>query len=355
MTRLSRLDGLRGVLSVYVMLGHAMPFTMLPAWIQGPVHHGEAAVDVFFALSGLVIVQSLAKFPGHPWGFLRARARRLLPVYFSVLALALGLILLGSPLPAMPWVRPGSAAAEFWALALPGHFAWHLAAHLALVQGLIPQGALPWAYITLLGPAWSLSTEWQFYALVAVCMPRRLGVFAGLLLGAGAVFHGLAPHLPAYWQFSRAFLPDAAPYFALGVASAIWLRDGRPLPFWLVLAGACLLEFYSGEPAKALIPLGWAVALAAQLNPAMPVLPRLLDAKAAQYLGAISYPLYLLNEPVQRACAMVLAPLAGGDAALFSAIWLPAALIIPVLAAACLHRFVETPCLAPRPVVTSSL
>jgi peptidoglycan/LPS O-acetylase OafA/YrhL len=47
MKRLTRLDGLRGVLAVYVMIGHAMPFVLLPGWAKAPFSHGEAAVDLF--------------------------------------------------------------------------------------------------------------------------------------------------------------------------------------------------------------------------------------------------------------------------------------------------------------------
>jgi peptidoglycan/LPS O-acetylase OafA/YrhL len=347
MERLTRLDGLRGVLAVYVMLGHAMPFTTLPGWITGPLHHGEAAVDLFFALSGLVIVNSLEHVRFRFWPFVRARARRLLPVYYAVLALAVFLIFLGSPLGFMPWVTQASAAGQFWALSLPPDFAWQLAAHLTLTHGLIPHGALPWAFITLLGPAWSLSTEWQFYIVMALILARmeassRLTLFAYALLLLGACFHAMAPHLPGWWQFSRAFLPDAAPYFALGLTSLVWLRTENPTPFLIALAVGCLLGLASDVPSKALIPLGWAVALLAQRN-AMPLLPKFLDSRLAQYLGAISYPLYLLNEPVQRACAMLIAPSIHGDPDLFTAFWLPAALTMPVLAAMALHHAVEKP------------
>lgn len=57
MKRLECLDGLRGVLAVYVMLGHMAPFAALPSWIAGSLSHGGAAVDVFFMLSGLVILR----------------------------------------------------------------------------------------------------------------------------------------------------------------------------------------------------------------------------------------------------------------------------------------------------------
>jgi peptidoglycan/LPS O-acetylase OafA/YrhL len=61
-----------------------------------------------------------------------------------------------------------------------------------------------------------------------------------------------------------------------------------------------------------------------------------------QWLGAVSYPLYLVNEPVQRGCAMIVAPLVHGDAAVFAAVWLPMAVVAPVVVAAWVHRWVET-------------
>ncbi len=69
------------------------------------------------------------------------------------------------------------------------------------------------------------------------------------------------------------------------------------------------------------------LALGAQRFDAMPVLPRVLESGGARFLGAVSYPLYLLNEPVQRAAAMVLAPLAHGNAVVFTWLWLPVALV----------------------------
>jgi peptidoglycan/LPS O-acetylase OafA/YrhL len=350
MKRLSRLDGLRGVLAVYVMLSHIGPFVLLPAWLTSACSHGEAAVDLFFALSGLVIVNSLEHFRYRFRPFILARARRLLPVYFVVLAFATALLVLGNPVMAMPWASP--AATAFWQAGLPQPFWAHLAAHMLLLHGLIPQGLLPYVWITVLPPAWSLSTEWQFYMAIALVLPvlprRSLAVFGLGMLGAGAAWHVAAPHLPAYWQFSRAFLPDAAPFFALGLAGAVWFRGGGVALFGVCLAVACGLGLLSGQPSKAVIPLGWALALAVQKRPGFPVLGPLLDSRAVQYLGAISYPLYLLNEPVQRAAAMLLAPHFGATKLDFTLAWLPAAIIGPLVLAALLHHMVEKPMMRPR-------
>jgi hypothetical protein len=73
---------LRGALAVYVMLSHLAPFAAWPAllaWIPGMLSHGMAGVDVFFILSGLVILRSLASFGGHALPFLIARTASFRP------------------------------------------------------------------------------------------------------------------------------------------------------------------------------------------------------------------------------------------------------------------------------------
>jgi len=329
MQRLARMDGLRGVLAVYVMLGHALPFTCVPGWAAAPFRHGEAGVDLFFALSGLVIAASLERFGGHFAPFMAARARRLLPVYFLVLAASIALMALGDPLAALPWA--GAEARAIVSPGLPTPLLPHVAAHLLLLHGLIPQSLLPYAYVTLLGPAWSLSTEWQFYVVIGLLAPRRLGCFALGLLALAAMYRAL----PLAGEFSRAFLPDAAPFFALGIASAVYLRGGGARALWLCLAGACALGFIAG-PEKALTPLAWGGVMLAQRH----AWGAVLEGRAVQYLGAISYPLYLVNEPVQRAIALALA---GHGALVFSALFLLLSLALSLLAAAALHHGVERP------------
>jgi peptidoglycan/LPS O-acetylase OafA/YrhL len=234
----------------------------------------------------------------------------------------------------MPWA--GTDATLFWSSGLPSPFGAHLLAHLLLLHGLLPQGLLPYAYITLLGPAWSLSTEWQFYLLIGLLAPKHLGRFALALAALSALYHILP--LPPWWQFSRAFLPEAAAYFALGIASAILLRTGSAKCFTLCLLAACALAALNGA-AKTLVPFAWAAVMLAQNHR----FGALLEHRAALTLGAISYPLYLLNEPIQRALALPLVPLAHANATLFTALWLPPALLLPIAAAALLHHAVELP------------
>ena len=170
MRRLTCLDGLRGLLALYVMLCHALPFAAIPSWIAWLFSHGSAAVDVFFILSGLVIVQSLDRYRYQRLPFLIARVARIYPVFLVVFAAAL--LVLALPVPAMPWIASDSQAFVTWPEGWPRDWPVGIASHLTMTHGLFPNGMEPDAWVGFLGAAWSLSTEWQFYLLVAVVAER---------------------------------------------------------------------------------------------------------------------------------------------------------------------------------------
>jgi peptidoglycan/LPS O-acetylase OafA/YrhL len=108
--RFTKLDGLRGLLSLIVCLNHSFMVVVIPSvanvWQQNPlifnglqskiqqllmfIGNGGAAVTLFFLLSGLVLGQSLSRtrmnFMGL-LGFLVKRIIRLYPVYLLILFL----------------------------------------------------------------------------------------------------------------------------------------------------------------------------------------------------------------------------------------------------------------------------
>ena len=346
MKRLECLDGLRGALAVYVMLGHMAPFAALPAWIIGPLSHGGAAVDVFFILSGLVIFRSLesCRFEARP--FLILRITRIFPVFLVMFVAGVMLQPLSGPFSAMPRVEPGSLARDIWSQGWPANWVLEIAAHLTMTHGLFPNGVLPDVWVSFLGAAWSLSTEWQFYVLALVLGRSRMSadrlaeVFLALAV-AGLAWDMAAPDA---LRFSRAFLPNKAQYFALVIASAAWADRRSVRSFAIVLGATLILCAAHGDAGKLAPPLVWTSCLAAQLSPVrLTVVSRPLRYRTVQWLGAISYPIYLANEPIQKALAFVLARFAPGDPVMFNAVWVPAAVLIPVGVAALLHRYVETP------------
>jgi peptidoglycan/LPS O-acetylase OafA/YrhL len=218
-----------------------------------------------------------------------------------------------------------------------------------MTHGLFPNAVLPDVWISFLGAAWSLSAEWQFYllALLAGRHGRRLcWILMGLAV-AGAAWRLMAPDP---WQFSRAFLPNKGHFFALGVASVgvVRLQEAAWRRYWLVFAATLALCATQGALGRVMPPLAWTGLLAIQAAPANGALHAagaLLRSAAARYLGAISYCLYLVNEPVHKIVAPVLARLAGGDGRLFTAMWLPASVGLPIAAAIGLHVWLEAPAL----------
>ncbi|MGH7041309.1 MAG: acyltransferase family protein [Acetobacteraceae bacterium] len=353
MRRLTCLDGLRGALAAYVMVSHLAPFAALPRWIAQPLSHGSAAVDVFFVLSGLVIVRSLDRYGWRAGPFLRARVRRIFPLFLVVLAFAVAIQPLALPFPSMPWIGPASQARNIWSGGWPVAWAGELAAHLTMTHGLLPRAVLPDAWVSFLGAAWSLSTEWQFYVLLAAlaagCGQRARASLPWLFLAlaaAGLVWGWAAP--PG-WRFSRAFLGNEAQYFALGIAGAVWLeRPDTGRRHAAVLTLVLVLCALAGGVDKLAAPLVWTVCLLAErgTGPSRRVLAPLVVAlrwPGLQWLGAVSYALYLVNEPVQKLLGLGLAWLAAGNAAVFTALWLPGAAGLPLAAAWALHVAIERP------------
>jgi peptidoglycan/LPS O-acetylase OafA/YrhL len=346
MKRLDCLDGLRGALAVYVMLGHMAPFAAVPGWLAAPLSHGGAAVDVFFMLSGLVIVGSLDTFAYQPRPFLIARVARIFPVYLPMLALAAAVQPLPTGFARMPWIGPDSPARAIWSSGWPASWPADLTAHLTMTHGLLPNGVAPDIWVSLLGAAWSLSTEWQFYALALLLGwaglrgPRLALVFIGLAI-AGVAWQGAAPEA---WQFSRAFLPNKAQYFTLGIAStALLRREPRATGFYVRMFGLTVaLSVLQGGADKALPPLVWTMCLLAQRHGGNP-LASVLRWRPLLRLGAWSYGIYLANEPIQKLLGVGLAWLAAGHRGLFTLLWVPLAVGLPIAAAAWLHGRVERP------------
>jgi peptidoglycan/LPS O-acetylase OafA/YrhL len=362
--RLRALDGLRGLLALYILAGHAVPFLRLPAsaaWAGSILSHGRGAVELFFVLSGMVILRSLGT------GFTRVRARqflvaragRLLPVYAVALALAAVALSCGDPFGAMPWIAAHGPARDIAEATWPRPWLAHLAAHVTLTQGLLPAAVLPDVEFTILGPAWSLSTEWQFYLIVAAMLALRRSryarsddwqYFAAVMMMVGALGL-LADLLPAQWQPGRSFLPHEAWYFAFGIASHGLLVAGTSRARWwwwvLSLDAAVLLQWQQNPLTAAVVPLLWIACLACaapRMPPPARPLAWLLNAAPLQWLGRISYPLYLIHMPVQRLLMLALAPALSHHAVTFALLWGPAAILVPLMVAAALHHWVETPC-----------
>jgi peptidoglycan/LPS O-acetylase OafA/YrhL len=358
--RMRCFDGLRGVLASYVVLHHMMPLLALDgtaAKVARLFEYGGAAVDVFLMLSGLVILQSLVAFHDRALPFLAARATRLFPCYLPALAIAMLAASFPLPWDTMDWLHNTSSAREQWPIGWPDQPLTHVVLHLTMTHGLLPNAVLPYTDIAILGPAWSLSNEWQFYLLIAALTAwfgRQLWTMVTLLLVLAAVALP-ANHilLGANDGFTMAFLPLKAHYFALGIATAalfqsqISAADASRL--LLCLGVTMLIAGLNDGLTKLLPPLAWAACALAQRFPTLMLLyplRRVLQSPPLLWLGAISYPLYLVHDPVQRLLAVVLAPWLTGHGLAFTLLWGGASVLLALRLAAWMRKHVELPGIA---------
>lgn len=292
-----------------------------------------AGVDVFFVISGFIIVHAARPLYGRAHGrarFLAHRIARLVPLYWLATALYLAVIL-GAPalLGAAPPLAPGYVAASF--------LFW---------PALSPEGQ-PQPLYSL---GWTLNFEMLFYLLFAVGLGwgRRAAfafVVACLCMLVVARLMLSDPPMPlAFW--GAPIVLEFALGAAVGLARAEGLRLSVLPRLCLAAAGLALL-FVAEEPTLLTRPLAYGipslllVAAASLGNPnPVPASSRLVTRAVA--LGDASYALYLVHPFVLRIAREGLS-----RAGLFPLLgpWTAIVLMIglAVVGALLVHRYVERP------------
>ena len=350
---LPELEGVRGALAGWVAVSHAIIVSGLHDLPPGlrPLMRGEYAVSLFIMLSGLVISKNLLESPQSYGAFLLRRFLRLYPVYLVCLGLGIAArplqeavlrhLAITAPPAHVEWVHWDSIKGQFW---------HHLAAHLTLLHGAIPDAWLPWSSSSLLAAAWSLSLEWQFYLvapLLALCIRHFPG--AGLF-GVVAVAVALQYH----WAYDSriGFLPVHAIEFAIGILSYRLLSHLAPvgrgrMGDWFVAAAPVLL-FVSWNPPLALWLLVMGALLADDHSRLAAPIRRVLLAPWLQTLGRLSYATYLVHFPCLWVVAWALQTLMSRRGITLTppqtvALLAPLTIAVTLPASILLHRWVELP------------
>ncbi len=338
----SDIQGLRAIAVGGVLLYHAgIPF----------VGGGFVGVDVFFVISGFLITSHLLRSLDRDGRigfatFYARRARRILPASFVVLALTIAGILIWVP----PSLQPGflrDAAAT--AVYIPNIF--------FAIQGT--------DYLAETAPSplqhyWSLGVEEQFYlfwplllmALWLGLRKRRPGIVLGTsLLAMGSFAAAVAMTFSALQPWAFFSLPTRAWELLVGALVAIlvpwisrWRRPIAAVVGWLGIAvvAASMVLIDGAQPfpgVLALAPvLGTAAVIAAGTATRVPVLDAVLAWSPVQFIGRISYSLYLVHWPL-----LVIPATAGGAGTLLHGWWAVGITLLSVPLAWLLYRFVETP------------
>ena len=271
--RLERLDGLRGLAALAVVLFHFT--TQFPRLVPGgeapfAFAAGAYGVHLFFMISGFVILMSIAA--RGPAYFVRSRLIRLYPVFWAAVLLT-SLVLWLDPLLGPP---PGLV---------------QVLANLTMLEQFVGIEPVDGAY-------WSLTYELGFYAMMFALFSLRLHGWLGWLplwMALGAlVFPLVSPFIPAPLHL----LIGVSAYshlFAAGLALYLARSEGFALRHWLVLALVPLAQWANDGPGGALLVAGALLAMVWGTAPAGG-LPR--RAAWLSKLGALSYALYLVHQMI---------------------------------------------------------
>ncbi len=225
------LDGLRGFAAVGIAIFHYLlgPAQKLPFLDRGLrlSELSPLSLDTFFILSGFLIggiLLQIRNAPGYYKAFYSRRSLRILPLYFSWMALFFVLYFLA----------PG------WGLSRPQQYStgFYLASYLLFFQNFSPAIVVS---AQMMVPAWTLVVEEYFYLLIPVCV-RRLSsrrlvqlLLAVIVLAPlfRAVLFRYLTHRHGWAELSVYFWPPCrADALAMGVILAVAWRDAD-LRKWL--------------------------------------------------------------------------------------------------------------------------
>lgn len=318
-------QGLRGIAALSVLMDHFydMPKAgmydipnpgFLPPlwpWLQSVINVGGHGVELFFMISGFLIPASLVRH-GSLSRFFFDRVLRIMSV-FVVLHLAVFAI---GPIVGYKFFR-GIDLSSYLAI---------FGANLFFVQDAL---GLPIAQQN----AWTLTYEWAFYIWFALTFSMlRAG---GKLLAAPLALLGVACLL--HWPITA--------FFCIGMLfSATGLRFSFRGPAGLIAGLACAAAMYASlvlyHPFVGLVPgfLLFGMVLAPESG-----IGRALSAPALQYVGKISYSLYLVHPfvlfPLQVIGLKLVA--AGVDRWLLWAAFIVLGLVMSLVASAISYELIE--------------
>ncbi len=269
---------LRGVAALMVVWHHAR--TQLPGLeALFPWGFGTSGVDLFFVISGFIMVVTTADSDVGPWQFLRRRVIRVVPLYWL---LTLAMVAAAMVAPSLFKTLKVSPTTLLQSLLFIPHFSQSF-----------PNSVWP-----LLVPGWTLNFEMFFYAIFggSLLLPARgrLAALSLFFLALAGIGLALGPFNSAAAQtYTHPMLLEFAAGALIG---AWWLGDHPRLPFVASLlfmtVGAATLVLRGHEPLGDFTQIiGAALAVMGALDVRLGAWRnRLLQA-----LGDSSYSLYLTH------------------------------------------------------------
>lgn len=304
--RFTKLDGLRGLLSLVVCLNHSFLVVVIPTfanvWQQNPLifngfqskiqqlfmllGNGGAAVTLFFLLSGLVLGQSLSRVNMTArgiFGFLVKRLIRLYPVYLVIVLLTALYMKFGFTYQTFPF-------SSIW-------FNWWMNFQMTLKE-LFLNIFFVHAYIG--GVTWTLRVIliMSFIFPMFYLINKKTTWWIDIIISALLVYlsftllniEGFRDLRYIYMFYLGLILPKFKNVFS---ATPNWLVAlGLPFAIILLLGYRYLTNEYKGGVVESIISF-FIIGLAAYGNKV--TILNFLEGKTLHFFGKISYSLYLIH------------------------------------------------------------
>ena len=330
---LRSLQILRGLAAFGVLAVHVSMLTEHALRLHGYLPRltlGEAGVDLFFVISGVIMVYASADLFGRrhaPLWFFARRAVRIVPLYWAVSGLVLAPFLLA---------RIDLAAVDL---------SWQaVVASFLFVPYARPSG-LTWP---LLQVGWTLNFEMFFYLVFAAALVLRRGFAVAtisLFFTALVAIRFTGGEWPVWFEFfSRPVILE----FCFGMSIALGFVHGYRLP--PVLAAGLIVAACAALLATIYLEVGhwrvivWGVPAAAIVAGVLSFEKKAaagLVGRGFALLGDASYSLYLVHLPVMLAVSRLLPRLI--DPAVWPWLSIASMALLPIVAAFVTYFLFERP------------
>ena len=330
MERVSKYNGiqaLRFIAALLVVVTHATFYVHerldkdLPVWSLGAI-----GVDIFFVISGFVMMVTAGSFIGEDgWKrFCARRVLRIVPLYWIATSIKLVTLL------TLPSVV---LHAELNPL------------NVVLSYLFLPSTNVDGRFEPLLGVGWTLIFEMFFYGIFALALALRVKIlpFVGAVLAVCCLISVFrTPDWPAATMY---FSPNVA-FFFVGMAfAALTRKHDHKMLFISGLIGVCItaawVVFFDGEIlAKAKSPLGalFASSFVLLFIGLEPWIGNRIP-RSVLFMGEASYALYLFHPLIAPAVPQVFSKL-GVQLPTLSVLL---SILIAVFASAIVHKWIEVP------------
>lgn len=296
MKRFDQIEGLRGYLALWVLVGHLIGYSGITLSRPVALFTGATkAVDVFIILSGFVITHMMIERPEPYLPYITRRFFRLWPVL--VVACLFGWLtydLFIDALTKAPGTVGIAGLLKNREASIYANPTVHILAHASMLHGAIPDKFLPGSDGSFVGTAWSTSLEWQFYLLApaAIWLARKPnGSIFLLLICATLMFaydRGVFGH---YYRYST--IVGACGYFLIGITSRLSIEN--PEASWapkIALAVSMTALLYL-NPSPIIV---WGIFYTCLVSRrSLKIFDAIFSNKPARYLGSLSYSIYLVH------------------------------------------------------------